>query len=98
MTIQLKNKHTGGIEEAPTGFSWTSAFFGGLVPIIRGDWRTFFAHTVLCILTLGLYHIFFCINYNKKYIKKLIMTGHVPANEQAETYLKLNGLYLDPNN
>ncbi len=96
MNIQLQNKNTGVVEQAPTGFSWTTLFFMGLVPIIRGDFGNFLKYTGLFIITFSLYHPFFAATYNKMYIKKLVMEGFVPANEQAETYLKLNGLYINP--
>lgn len=97
MKINLKNKHTGALEQAPTGFSWTCFFFGGFVPLIRaGDFGTFFLHAILCILTLGIYNLFFSSNYNKKYIKDLIMKGFIPADEMATTYLQMNAMYMAP--
>lgn len=97
MNITLHNKHTGAVAEAPTGFSWTSLFFGICVPAIRGDWSSFFKLLLLTIITLGIYHYVFCFKYNKDFIKALIMKGYLPANDQAETYLKMNGLYVSQN-
>lgn len=99
MKINLKNKHTGALEQAPTGFSWTCFFCGGFVPLIRaGDIGTFFLHAILSLLTLGIYHLFFCSGYNKKYIKHLIMQGFVPADEMATNFLQMNGMYMAPTN
>ena len=35
-TLTMENNNTGGIKQAPVGFSWTCFFFGGLVPLFRG--------------------------------------------------------------
>jgi uncharacterized YccA/Bax inhibitor family protein len=97
MEIQLTNKTTGAVESTPIGFSWTCFFFGGLVPIIRGDWGGFFKVFGLTCITIGIYHFVFSATYNKSFIKKRIMEGFGPADERAELYLKMNGLYFTPN-
>jgi len=94
MKIQLKNKHTGAVEETPIGYSWTCLLFGGFVPIIRGDWGSLFKLVGLTIITLGIYHFVFAATYNKQYLKNMIMKGFTPANEQAEMHLQVNGLYM----
>lgn len=94
MDIQLVNSNTGEVKNTPTGFSFTCLFFGGWVPILRGDWSSFFKLFGLAIITLGIYGIIFCFKYNKDYIQALIQKGFQPANEQAEMYLKMNALYL----
>jgi len=94
MNIQLQNKITGAVEETATGYSWTSLLFGGFVPIVRGDWGSLFKLIGLTIITLGIYHFVFAATYNKQYLKNMIMKGFSPANEQAEMYLQINGLYI----
>lgn len=95
MNIHLQNKQTGEVVETPTGFSVTCLFFGGLVPIIRGDWDGFFKLAIFAMLTCGIYHFVFAATYNQSYIKKLIMKGYEPASEQSDTYLKLNGIFVE---
>jgi len=38
MKVTLINNNNGDIKEVKLGFSWTTFFWGGLVPLIRKDW------------------------------------------------------------
>lgn len=54
ITLILKNKKNNKIKIGILGFSWTTLFFGGFVPLIRGDLKMFL---ILLIFYVG-------INYN----------------------------------
>lgn len=95
MEVQLINKSTGATETTPMGFSWTCFFFFGLVPIIRGDWGTFFKLMFLYPVTLGIYHFIYASTYNRDYAKRLIMMGYTPANDASRTCLQMNGVYIN---
>ncbi|SFB84072.1 hypothetical protein SAMN02745150_01025 [Brevinema andersonii] len=54
ITLILKNKRNNEIKIGILGFSWTTLFFGGFVPLIRGDLKMFLILLILYIT----------INYN----------------------------------
>lgn len=74
-------------KEVPVGFSWTVTFFGGFVPLFRGDLKWFFIMILLGTITLGLSKFFFIFCYNKIYIKELLADGWVPATEEDKALL-----------
>ena len=98
--VILKHKDTGLTKECPTGFSWTVFFFGVFVPLMRGDlkWAAIlFALAVLVgIPTLGLGSFLvgpiFAFFYNKIYIRGLMSTGFVPADDHSYNWCVVNGL------
>ncbi len=88
--------HDSGVtKEVKCGFSWTTFFFGFLVPLIRGDlkWAAilFILSLVLGIPTMGIggavCGIVFSFVYNKIYIKELIEKGYKPATEDFKNIL-----------
>lgn len=90
--INLKNNR-GLIKQCPTGFSWTMLFFGGLVPLFRGDLK-WFAITVICdICTSGLAWFVFPFIYNKIYIKGLLSQEFQPADDFSQVTLRQMGVY-----
>ena len=72
--ITLKNEENGRVKIAPLGFSWTSLFFGWLVPLLRGD-MSWAAWLIFGALTAFLSNIYQAFVYNKAYIKDLIKKG-----------------------
>lgn len=81
MRVHLINPNTGVMKEAKVGFSWTSFFFGGFVPLFRGDWLWLLVWIVLSPVTLGIFWILFAFLYNRIYINRLLENGYQPAGE-----------------
>lgn len=73
--IIFENPNTGGIKEAPLGFSWTVFFFNCFPPMFRGDWKWFWIMLIIALITWGLSGLVFMFIYNKPYIKDLIGQG-----------------------
>lgn len=102
MTITLKNKNTGVIKQVKAGFSWTTFLFGLLVPLCRFDWKYFFimfgVNVVLYLVyppvMIG-FNIGMAFAYNNLYIKDLINSGYVPADDHSAEQLKMKNLYVD---
>ena len=78
----LTNPRTGQRREAPEGFSFTTLFFGALVPLCRGDFKWFF---IMCVANIFLSFVFlsplswliFAAMYNSEYIKDLKNEGYL---------------------
>ena len=98
--IVLKHKESGLMKECVTGFSWTSFFFGLIVPLVRGDlkWAAimFFLDLVIGVFTLGIgaliANIIFAFVYNKIFIRDLMTRGFIPADETSKNWCIANGL------
>lgn len=91
MIIYLKND-AGLVKKVPLGFSWTTLFFGGCVPLLRGDLKWFFIMIFLSLLTLGFSWFIVPFIYNKKYISNLICLGWKPATQENTEVLQKRGL------
>lgn len=74
MKIILENE-AGLRKEVKDGFSWTTLFFGGFVPLLRGDLKWFFIMWILALLTCGISWLVVPFIYNKKYLEGLMMQG-----------------------
>lgn len=73
-TISLTN----GVEikKAPLGFSWTTFFFGGWVPLFRQDWVFGIILLIVGIITYGVAGVVASFIYNNFYIKRLLEKGY----------------------
>jgi len=78
----MQNQYTGEVKQAPIGFSWTSLFFGGFVPIVRGNYGAGFLWIFLSICTGGFAVIVQAFIYNKKYLNFLINNGYQVKHSQ----------------
>ena len=102
MMIKLKN-NAGFVKTAVLGFSWTTLFFGLLVPLIRGDLRWFFIMLIIPSIVISflallseelaiticlIIMLLFAGNYNACYIKELMEKGFFPADEESKKILK----------
>jgi len=72
----MRNKITGNEEQIPQGFSFTTLFFGILVPLLRGDYMGAVIMLLCAIFSGGLSWIVFPFIYNSMYEKYLIKQGY----------------------
>lgn len=63
-------------KEVKSGFSWTTLFFGPLVPLFRGDLFWFCLMLLLSGLTCGVSLLIFPFCYNNLYAQKLMNRGY----------------------
>lgn len=75
-SLVMENPQTGLLKEAPIGFNWLLFFFPGIVPLLRGDFKTLFIMLLLAIPTLGLIIPVYAAKYNKMYIASLLERGY----------------------
>ena len=80
MAITLRNEY-GVIKIVPTGFSWTTFFFGFFVPLFRGDIKYFLIMLLLAIFTYGISYFIFPFFYNGIYLRNLLENGWKPNTE-----------------
>jgi len=87
--VMLKNPRTGILKKGYYGFSWTFLFFGGIVPVIRGDVVRGLAilafQILLLIICFGsifgapfylLVILIWAFVYNRHYTTKLLEEGY----------------------
>ncbi|HMB01413.1 MAG TPA: HrgC protein [Spirochaetota bacterium] len=94
--INLKHSSTNHYKKVPTGFSWTTLFFGCFVPLFRGDVLWLLVSFLLSMFTGGLFWFVFPFIYNGIYIKNLLTKGFQPADDFSSNYLKTKG-WIAPN-
>lgn len=72
------NERTGQYRDVPTGFSFTTLFFGPFPMLFRGETGYFFLQLILSIVTMGISHIFFAFAINGMCERKLQQDGFKP--------------------
>jgi len=92
MHVTLKHPATGLVVSKPSGFSWTTFFFGGLPALFRSDFKHFIIQFLLVIPTLGLSALFYAFKYNKFWAQDMLLKGYVPADEQSVAALGSQGI------
>ncbi len=90
MIVKLVNSE-GQLRTAKVGFSWTTFFFGFLVPIFRGDAKWAVIMFVASILTLFLAQIVLSFTYNGTYVRELLSKGYRPEDEYSRAVLVAKG-------
>lgn len=93
MKVFMKNQF-GARKQVKVGFSWTMLFFGCFVPLIRGDWKWAIISFLVSFATAGIAWFVLPFIYNKIYIKNLVETGWVPADETAANAFRSKGIYF----
>jgi hypothetical protein len=78
--IRLKN-NTGVQKELKAGFSWTTFFFGGFVPMFRGQWSEVAKWWLLNPVTFFIWGLIQCWTGNKKTIVSYLEKGYEPVTE-----------------
>lgn len=82
--MRLENERTGEYRDIPTGFSFTTLFFGPFPMLFRGEIGYFFLVGILAILTGWLSSIFFAFVINGMCKRKLLEKGfRVPRSGQG---------------
>lgn len=79
--IFMTNSYTGQTKAVPTGFSWTTFFFGCFPAIFRGDMFWGFVMFLAGVFTWGLSNIVFAFFYNQLYMNKLMEQGYRDSRE-----------------
>lgn len=75
MSRYYENKRTGETRFVVEGFSWTTLFFGFLVPLFRSDYKYALIQFIVGLLTCGVSTFVFPFFYNELYRKDLIAKG-----------------------
>ncbi|MCF8060359.1 MAG: hypothetical protein K9K67_13745 [Bacteriovoracaceae bacterium] len=94
MSVNFKHPTSGLIKECPEGFSWTTFFFNGLVPLFRGMWGTF----AIIFFTGGLAGLYYMFAINKIYATKLMEQGYTPASSVDSDKLNRMGVAVARSN
>lgn len=89
MKITLRHYASGHEIRAKKGFSWTTLFFGGFVPLLRGDIKWFFimliVNGIIGFITVGfgliVPWIIFAAIYNGRYITDLGKKGYLEVKD-----------------
>ena len=98
--ITLKHATSGILKECPTGFSFTTFFFGFFVPLFRKDFKwaaiMLFSSIAYGLLveelnvpvgsTIAL-PFCFAFYYNEQFIKGALESGFIPADETSRAWL-----------
>lgn len=69
------------------GFSWTTFFFGFLVPMLRGDVKWAIIMLALGVCTMGLANFILCFAYNNIYTRGLLEKGYRPVDDYSAALL-----------
>lgn len=95
MKLLLKHSETNQVKKVKIGFSWTTLFFGPLVPLFRLD----FLYLFIMLITTFLFKLFsnfiFAFTYNKIYLSTLVKKSYKPCQEKGYNFLLESGL-IDP--
>ncbi len=95
MKVTLKNIDTGVIKTSPTGYSWTTLFFGFFPAMFRGDLKGALIGFIGGCFGAWIFFAIFAAFYNKLYIKDLMEKRFTYANEETRQYLIENGIIHD---
>jgi hypothetical protein len=85
--VLLEHPQTGIIKKGFIGYSWTTAWFGGLPALVRGDFVNGIVFTALHVVTGGLGGLVIAFGYNKQYTLRLIDQGYELAGSQTTNAL-----------
>ncbi len=75
--VIIQNPINGLTKNGYFGFSWTYLFFGGFVPLCRGEIGIGCLHILLSFVTCGISNLIFSFLYNKQYMTRMLEKGYV---------------------
>lgn len=81
----------GVLHEMKVGISWTTAFFGPLPQLFRGNFGEFIKFIVLTFVTLGVWWLIQIFTTNTKEIEKYVDMGYIPEKEYERRVLAGKG-------
>ncbi|PSU42606.1 hypothetical protein C9J12_28845 [Photobacterium frigidiphilum] len=87
MTTVLVNKESEEEKTIPSGFSWTTLFFGIFVPLLRGYWPYFFGLLILCFFGgIGIFIAWFVCPFliNNHYRDHMLKNGWTTKEKHLE--------------
>lgn len=93
--VLIQNPINGLTNMGYFGFSWTYLFFGGLVPLFRGEIGIGCLHILLSFITFGISNIIFSFLYNKQYMTRMIEKGYVLKDSESVMYLARKKLGIE---
>ena len=91
--INLVNDN-GDTKECPTGFSWTTLFFGFFVPLFRKSYKYAFLTLVISGFTGGLAWLVIPFLINKHHIQSCIEDGYRPKSEEDKQNIESLGIVI----
>jgi hypothetical protein len=91
MATEINLKKGSILKKGYVGFSWTTLFFGFIVPLVRGNWKWCAIILALEIITAYSSNLVFAFIFNKIDIKELLEQGYEPADEVSRLALVSKG-------
>lgn len=85
MKLIMQHPNTGIIKKVGVGFSWALFFFGGLVPLFRGNIKECFRFLFLNIICFHIYGLVYSFIGNKRYTIQLLEKGFKVKEVQGGT-------------
>jgi hypothetical protein len=95
--MKVKMLHsTGIVKNIKVGYSWTSLFFGFIVPMTRGQWSDCAVMLFAAAPTVGILPLVWTFKINKRYCQVLLEKGYKPQTPEDSKILVQNGYYVVP--
>lgn len=92
--IKVRHRESGITKTARLGWSWTYFYFGGFVPIFRGEILIALLHIVISAITLGLFQVIWSFLYNKQHITRLLTSGWTLSDTDSKNEFARNRLNI----
>jgi ABC-type dipeptide/oligopeptide/nickel transport system permease component len=93
--IRLRHEKSGVVIVGYLGFSWMYLFFGGFVPIIRGELLLGLLHLILASLTFGIFQVITSFMYNRQHMLRQLTNGYVFYDEDQVVFYAREQLGMD---
>ena len=91
-SVLMKHSPSGLVRHGYYGFSWTYLFFGGFVPLFRGEIGIGVLHLLVGIFSIGFWNLIVAFLFNKQYTRRMLERGYVLADtddKMAKARVKL---------